>query len=134
MQGGTSLDVASEKLRALLATIDKQSNEERLGENTKELIKSHLAEHQDALREMQERLRMSSEDMEMNRARRVELESLLDKREGAYDDLLGELVLARLQASSTRELQLTVQRRLQTRRMSPSPKSRSAAWGYIMKV
>lgn len=76
----------------MLATIDKQTDEKRLGEDTKDLIKSHLAEHQDALREMQERLRMSSEDMEMNRVRRQELEVLLEKREGAYEDLLGKLI------------------------------------------
>jgi kinesin family protein 5 len=96
MQGGTSLDAASERLRSLLATIDKQSKDDRLGEETKDLIKSHLAEHQDALREMQERLRMSSEDMEVNRARRAELESMLDKREGAYEELLGNSAAARL--------------------------------------
>ena len=90
-------------MRALLVTIDKQSDDERLGEDTKDLIKSHLAEHQDALREMQERLRMSSEDMEMNRARRVELENMLEKREGAYEELLGELFALRDMSAVTDE-------------------------------
>ena len=56
----------------------------------KDSIRSHLAENQDALREMQERLRMSSEDVELNKTRRIELEKMLEKREGAYEELLGQ--------------------------------------------
>lgn len=62
----------------------------QLSEDTRDQIRAHLAENQDALREMQERLRQSAEDAEMHKTRRNEVERLLEKRENAYEDLLGK--------------------------------------------
>lgn len=58
---------------------------------TREMIRSHIAENQDQIRELQEKLRASQEEAEMNRTRRGEVERMLEKREGAYEELLGEL-------------------------------------------
>ena len=69
---------------------------------TRELVRTHIAENQDQIRELQEKLRLSHEEAEMNRVRRGEVERLLEKREGAYEELLGELSgpSSRMQAST----------------------------------
>jgi kinesin family protein 5 len=54
------------------------------------MIRSHIAENQDQIRDLQEKLRASQEEAEMDRTRRGEVERLLEKREGAYEELLGE--------------------------------------------
>jgi hypothetical protein len=56
---------------------------------TRELIRSHLAENQENMRDLQERLRMSQEEGEMQGKRRGEVEKMLARRDMAYEELLG---------------------------------------------
>lgn len=68
---------------------------------TRQMIRSHIAENQDQIRELQEKLRASQEEAEMNRSRRAEVERLLEKREGAYEELLGKLLRSVRQTPTT---------------------------------
>ncbi|RXK39944.1 kinesin [Tremella mesenterica] len=88
---GGALDSASEKLRQVLRDIETSGNE--LGSQTKDLIRTHLAENQDLVRDLQERLRAAQEEADLQSKRRVEVEKALSKREAAHEELLGELSL-----------------------------------------
>ncbi len=72
----------------------QNGTEGEITEQTRELIRSHLAENQELVRDLQERLRMSSEENEMQAKRRAEVEKLLSKRDAAYEELLGEFILS----------------------------------------
>ena len=69
----------------------ESSSSENISAQTKDLVRSHIAENQDQIRDLQERLRSSQEEADMNRTRKGEVERMLEKREGAYEELLGEL-------------------------------------------
>ena len=57
-----------------------------------EIIRTHLAESHDVMRDLQERLRATHEEAEMQAKRRGEMERLLSKRDAAYEELLGEVI------------------------------------------
>ena len=61
-----------------------------------EIIRTHLAESQDVMRDLQERLRATQEEAEMQAKRRGEMERLLSRRDAAYEELLGEIIHAAL--------------------------------------
>ena len=87
------LDSAGEKLRQVLKDLDiaKDANKSAdLGSQTRELIRTHLAENQDLVRDLHERLRLSHDEGEMQSKRRIEVEKMLAKRDAAYEELLGE--------------------------------------------
>lgn len=101
--GGT-LDSSSEKLRAVLREFEETSDAERkekLTSQTRELIRTSLAESQDAMRGLQERLRLAGEEQDMQVKRRSELEKMLEKRDAAFDELLGECMGACLKYTLT---------------------------------
>lgn len=90
--GGT-LDSSSEKLRTVLREFEETSDAEKkdkLTSQTRELIRSSLAESQDVMRGLQERLRLACEEQDMQVKRRNELEKMLEKRDAAFEELLGE--------------------------------------------
>ncbi|KAL1411173.1 hypothetical protein Q8F55_002123 [Vanrija albida] len=89
--GGAHLDPAGEKLRDLLKDFDKLKDagkEADISSQTRELIRSHLAENQELVRDLQERIRVSQEEAELQSKRRQEVEKLLGKRDDAYEELL----------------------------------------------
>jgi kinesin family protein 5 len=94
-QGGAVLDSAGEKLRQVLKDLEGANDQTRseLSAQTKDLIRSSLAENQEAIRDLQERLRLSQEDADMQAKRKAEVEKLLGKRNAAYEELLGESVV-----------------------------------------
>lgn len=101
--GGT-LDSSSEKLRAVLREFEETSDAERkekLTSQTRELIRTSLAESQDAMRGLQERLRLACEEQDMQMKRRSELEKMLEKRDSAFEELLGECLGACLKCTLT---------------------------------
>jgi kinesin family protein 5 len=93
--GSSPTDATNEKIRRLLTAMEySESSGDSNGSftaQTREMIRSHIAENQDQIRDLQEKLRASQEEAEMNRTRRGEVERMLEKREGAYEELLGEL-------------------------------------------
>lgn len=96
LKGGNPSDGTTEKLRQLLLALETSSAEgdkAELSAQTRDLVRSHIAENQDQIRDLQERLRLSQEEADMNKNRRGEVERLLEKREGAYEELLGKLTL-----------------------------------------
>ncbi|ORX39658.1 putative kinesin [Kockovaella imperatae] len=88
--GGASLDSAGEKLRHVLKDLEtnKENASPQLSAQAKELIKTHLAENQDLVRDLKERLRMSQEEVDVQGKRRAEVEKMLAKRDQAYEELL----------------------------------------------
>ncbi|OCF35334.1 kinesin [Kwoniella heveanensis BCC8398] len=84
--GGT-LDSAGEKLRQVLQNLESDSDNE-ITVQTRELIRSSLAENQDVVRDLQERLRTVQDEAEMHGKRRAEVEKMLEKRNVAYEELL----------------------------------------------
>ena len=60
-----------------------------LSGQARELIRSHLVENQDLVRDLQERLRLSHDEFELQRKRQDEVEKMLSKRDAAYEELLG---------------------------------------------
>lgn len=93
-QGGAVLDSAGEKLRQVLKQLDTARDTQsaaEITESTRELIRASLAENQDLIRDLQERLRLRSEESESQAKRRAELEKTLSKRESQYEELLGAL-------------------------------------------
>jgi len=56
--------------------------------NAKELIRVHLSDNQDAVRVLQDRVRIAEEELELQARRRTELEKMLIKRQSAYEELL----------------------------------------------
>jgi kinesin family protein 5 len=86
------LDSAGEKLRQVLKGLEsaqENGTQAELNEQTRELIRAHLAENQELVRDLQERLRMSKEESEAQAKRRAEVEKMLSKRDAAYEELLG---------------------------------------------
>lgn len=59
-----------------------------LSVNAKELIRVHLSNNQDAVRVLQDRVRIAEEELELQARRRTELEKMLIKRQSAYEELL----------------------------------------------
>jgi len=59
-----------------------------LSVNAKELIRVHLSDNQDAVRVLQDRVRIAEEELELQARRRTELEKMLIKRQSAYEELL----------------------------------------------
>ncbi|RSH95610.1 hypothetical protein EHS25_000702 [Saitozyma podzolica] len=88
--GGAVLDSAGEKLRQVLKDLEGANDQTRseLSAQTKDLIRSSLAENQEAIRDLQERLRLSQEDADMQAKRKAEVEKMLGKRNAAYEELL----------------------------------------------
>lgn len=87
------LDSSGEKLRQVLKDLenaDDSSATSHLGIQTRELIRAHLAENQELVRSLQEKLRQHQEESEIQAKRRTEVERLLSKRDAAYEELLGE--------------------------------------------
>jgi kinesin family protein 5 len=89
-QGGQSLDSSSEKLRELFKEIEtsREGKAADLTVEAKELIRVHLTENQDLVRDLQDRLRMAQEESELQTKRRMDVEKMLIKRETAYEELL----------------------------------------------
>jgi kinesin family protein 5 len=89
-QGGQSLDSSSEKLRELFKEIEtsREGSAADLTVEAKELIRVHLTENQDLVRDLQDRLRMAQEESELQAKRRMDVEKMLIKRETAYEELL----------------------------------------------
>jgi kinesin family protein 5 len=89
-QGGQSLDSSSEKLRELFKEIEtsREGQAADLTVEAKELIRVHLTENQDLVRDLQDRLRMAQEESELQAKRRMDVEKMLIKRETAYEELL----------------------------------------------
>lgn len=83
-QGDTGLDPASERLRHVLTQLDGAPNGD-----TVELIRVHLAENQNIIRDMQDKLRATHEEGDMQAKRRTEVEKMLSRRDAAYEELLG---------------------------------------------
>jgi len=95
VQGGSVLDSSGEKLRQVLKELESakdSSSTADLGAQTRELIRAHLAENQELVRTLQEKLRQHQEESEIQAKRRTEVERLLAKRDAAYEELLGELI------------------------------------------
>ena len=76
-----------------LETANDSSATSHLGVQTRELIRAHLAENQELVRSLQERLRQHQEEGEMQAKRRTEVERLLSKRDAAYEELLGGCIV-----------------------------------------
>ena len=92
VKGGAVLDSAGEKLRQVLKGLEsarENGTQGEITEQTRDLIRTHLAENQDLVRDLQERLRLSKEDGEIQMRRRAEVEKMLSKRDAAYEELLG---------------------------------------------
>ena len=90
--GGAALNSSGEKLRQVLKDLEsakEQGTAAELGGQTRDLIRAHLAENQDLVRDLQERLRLAHEESEIQAQRRNEVEKLLSKRDAAYEELLG---------------------------------------------
>jgi kinesin family protein 5 len=91
-QGGAPLNPAGEKLRQVLKELDASKDagqSAELGSQARELIRVHIAESQDVVRDLQERLRMSQEESDLQAKKKVEMEKMLTRRDAAYEELLG---------------------------------------------
>lgn len=66
----------------------KEGGNPELAAQTRDLIRSHLAENHELIRTLQEKLRLSQEDADMQGKRRMEVEKMLMKRDAAYEELL----------------------------------------------
>ena len=64
---------------------DKEAS---MSADIRELVQAHLAENQELVRDLQERLRLSHEEAELQTKRRQEVEKHLSKRDEAYEALL----------------------------------------------
>jgi kinesin family protein 5 len=87
------LNPAGEKLRQVLKELDASKDagqSAELGSQARELIRVHIAESQDVVRDLQERLRMSQEESDLQAKKKVEMEKMLARRDAAYEELLGE--------------------------------------------
>jgi kinesin family protein 5 len=86
------LNPAGEKLRQVLKELDASKDagqSAELGSQARELIRVHIAESQDVVRDLQERLRMSQEESDLQAKKKVEMEKMLARRDAAYEELLG---------------------------------------------
>ena len=92
VKGKAGLDANGERLRQVFKQLDGAPNSE-----VSELIRLHLAEHQDTVGNLQERLRATLEEGEMQARRRAEVEKMLSKRDAAYEELLGQCLSAPVQ-------------------------------------
>nr|XP_019013289.1 kinesin [Kwoniella pini CBS 10737]OCF52070.1 kinesin [Kwoniella pini CBS 10737] len=88
--GGAILDSSSEKLRQVLQSLENRDSQsaEDISNHTRELVRSAMAENQDVVRDLQERLRLAQEESELQTKRRNEVERLLSRRDAAYEELL----------------------------------------------
>lgn len=87
------MNPAGEKLRQVLKELDASKDagqSAELGSQARELIRVHIAESQDVVRDLQERLRMSQEESDLQAKKKVEMEKMLARRDAAYEELLGE--------------------------------------------
>jgi kinesin family protein 5 len=73
-----------------LETAPGGGDKEGIAAETRDLIRTHLAQNQDLVRDLQERLRLSHEEAEVQVKRRAEVEITLGKINAAYEELLGE--------------------------------------------
>ncbi|CAD6590665.1 MAG: hypothetical protein TREMPRED_005838 [Tremellales sp. Tagirdzhanova-0007] len=92
--GSSGIDPAAERLRVVLTQLDGAPSSE-MGE----IIRTHLAESQDVMRDLQERLRATQEEAEMQAKRRGEMERLLSRRDAAYEELLDKTSSSQSMAS-----------------------------------
>ena len=79
------MDPAGERLRDVLTQLDTVSSAE-IGE----LIRAHLSENKEIIRDLQEQLRASHEEIVIQAKRRLDTEHMLARRDSAYEELLGE--------------------------------------------
>ncbi|KAK4683958.1 kinesin family member 5, partial [Tremellales sp. Uapishka_1] len=89
--GGALYEPSGEKLRQVLKELEQVKDADKSAElsaQTRELIRGHLAENQDLVRGLQERLRLSHDEGELQSKRRVEVERMLARRDAAYEELL----------------------------------------------
>lgn len=61
--------------------------------DSRETIRRHLADNQGIVRDLQDRLRRSQEDLELQEQQKDQLEQLLSQRDAAYDKLIGTFKL-----------------------------------------
>jgi kinesin family protein 5 len=66
----------------------KEEGQPELLTQTRDVIRTHMAENQETLRTLQDKLRLSQEDADMQAKRRTEVEKVLAKRDAAYEELL----------------------------------------------
>nr|XP_018264092.1 kinesin [Kwoniella dejecticola CBS 10117]OBR86250.1 kinesin [Kwoniella dejecticola CBS 10117] len=88
--GGAVLDSSSEKLRQVLQSLETRDSASAvdISNQTRELVRSALAENQDIVRDLQERLRLAQEESDLQNKRRNEVERMLSRRDAAYEELL----------------------------------------------
>jgi kinesin family protein 5 len=80
-------------LRQILRDLDTSKDSGQavdLSSQAREAIRAHLVENQDFVGDLQERLRASEEEGELQARRRGEVERMLVRRDDAYEELLGE--------------------------------------------
>ncbi|KAK8870009.1 hypothetical protein IAR55_000579 [Kwoniella newhampshirensis] len=116
--GGAVFDSAGAKLRQVLDELENSrdaSSSEDLTAQTRELIRSALAENQDVVRDLQERLRLAQEESDLQTKRRAEVEKMLNKRDTAYEELLDKtsssqsMAVADIKGQSTFEAKYNAQ-------------------------
>jgi kinesin family protein 5 len=90
VQGGQALDSTGGKLDELFNQIEGSMDGQtaNLSIEAKDLIRVHLSDNQDAVRVLQDRVRIAEEELELQARRRTELEKMLIKRQSAYEELL----------------------------------------------
>ncbi|WRT66891.1 uncharacterized protein IL334_003854 [Kwoniella shivajii] len=88
--GSAILDSPSEKLRQVIQALESReaTSSEDISFQIRDLVRSALAENQDIVRDLQERLRLAQEEAEMQGKRRGEVEKMLGRRDAAYEELL----------------------------------------------
>jgi hypothetical protein len=94
-QGGAFMDASSEKLRLVLAKFDNVADESALLQEdivveARETIRRHLLDNQTIIRDLQDKLRRSQEDAELQAQRSDDLQDLLEQRDAAYEELFAE--------------------------------------------
>lgn len=87
--GGAHLDAAGEKLRLRLNELEQgKSDNAEISSELRGLMRNHFAEHQQVMRDYQERLRLAQDTAELQSKRKAEVEKLLDQRNREFEDLL----------------------------------------------
>lgn len=96
LQGGQAIDATGEKLRELVTQIEQSRTNEGvkpdLNSQAADLIRTHLTENSAMVQELQDRLRTTREEADVQAKRRGEVEKALIKREAAYEELLDRTV------------------------------------------
>jgi kinesin family protein 5 len=90
MKGGQALESTNDKLHGLFKELEEAKKGQNAGltDEFKEVIRGHMTENQDLVRELQDRLRVAQEEADVQIRRRTDVEKMLVKRETAYEELL----------------------------------------------